>query len=121
MISFTRTFHAGTLSTIPRVIQSKCCLYNNEGEDNSLNVLSDKNYPSSSQKFKHFLVPLLFFFFFFCFFFSFFLIWRIDKLYSVSFIFTTPSKGFKNVKYSVEIILNTFLSFNLEIFHLNVL
>ena len=33
----------------------KRCTYNNEDEDNSPNILTDKNYQASSQKLKQFL------------------------------------------------------------------
>ena len=35
-----------------RTYQSKHSEYNNEEDDNSLNILSDKDYPASSQKFR---------------------------------------------------------------------
>ena len=35
-----------------RRYRPKCCEYNSEDEDNSPNILSDKNYHASTQKFR---------------------------------------------------------------------
>ena len=39
-----------------RTYQPKHCEYSNEIEDNSLNILSDKSYQASSQKFRQIII-----------------------------------------------------------------
>ena len=68
--------------------------YNNENEDNSLNILSDKNYQTSSQKFVfyHIILLQLFHYILFPFFITLFSNYVVNFLF-ICFVFTFSAAG----------------------------